>query len=107
MVVRRCSAHLLAKDRGLDRWSRLQHCGVTIVHAVVIGRAGDGRDGETVAVADFDSVRTSAASAMHHGYCADTVAAELVEDGCCRCRVTTMLPTLLSMGVTVLHMPIR
>jgi hypothetical protein len=97
MVVRRCSAHWLAKDRGLDRWSRLQHCGVTIVLAVVIGCAGDGRDDDTVAVADFDSVRTSAASAVVHGYCADTVATiamEHVGDGRCRCRVTTILPTL-------------
>lgn len=110
MVMRLCSAHWLAKDRGLDRWSRLQHCSVNIVHAVAIGCAGNGRDGDTVAVADFDGARTSAASAVVHGYCADTVATIAMEtrrSKRCHCRVTTMLPTLLPLAVTVLHMPTR
>jgi hypothetical protein len=105
MVVRRCSAHWLAKDRGLDRWSRLQHCGVTIVFAVVIGCAGDGRDDGAVAVADFDSLRTTVAALTFGCHCTDavtTVAMVPVSTVGDRCAVVTVLlqtPSLVRLTI--------
>ena len=93
-MVRLCSAHWQAKDRGLDRWSRLQYCSVTIVHAVVIGCAGNGTDGGNDAAAVLDTVRTSVAALTVGCHCTDavtTVAMVPVSTVGDRCAVVTVL----------------